>query len=70
MRLLIRGPHEGELVAGGDPAAFAGAALRLLGDPARRRALAAAGRSRARAFGVDAAADATAALYDQLLARA
>jgi glycosyltransferase involved in cell wall biosynthesis len=70
MHLVIRGPHEGELVAGGDPAAFAGAALQLLADPARRRALAAAGRARARAFGVEAAADATAALYEELLGRA
>ena len=58
-----------ELVAPGDPAALAGALQALLGDPARRAALAAAARTAAAPdgpLGWDAIARQTLALYAQL----
>jgi glycosyltransferase involved in cell wall biosynthesis len=58
----------GVLVEPEDPAALAAAVVALLGDPARRRALAAAGRERAaREFGVERMLRETLAVHDQVL---
>ncbi|MFQ5844250.1 MAG: glycosyltransferase family 4 protein [Planctomycetota bacterium] len=58
-----------ELVAPRDAAALAAALSRLFGDPERARAVAAAGRERARRFTWDASAAVHAAVYHELAGR-
>jgi glycosyltransferase involved in cell wall biosynthesis len=57
----------GLLVPPADPAALAGAILRLIATPALRVRLADAGRERARAFDAPAMARAVMALYDEVV---
>jgi glycosyltransferase involved in cell wall biosynthesis len=62
--------RSGVLVPFGDPAALAAAVAGLLGDPERRRTLAAAGRRRVEeAFGVERMARELEALYREVLER-
>jgi len=57
--------HQGTgiLVPPRDPEALAAAILELAGDPARRAAMGASGRERARAFSADATAERTREAY-------
>ncbi len=57
----------GVLVAPGDPAALAAAVDRLLGDPAERARIGAAGIEAARAFGVDRLVERTVAVYRSIM---
>jgi len=66
---LVTDGETGLLVPPREPAAFAAAVLRLLGDPAAARAMARAGRQRVEAhFSLRAKLDATETLYQRLAA--
>jgi glycosyltransferase involved in cell wall biosynthesis len=63
---IVRDGVDGLLVDGGDRAQLTAALDRLLGDPALRGRLGAAGRARAAAFDVDGSARVVAALLDEV----
>jgi glycosyltransferase involved in cell wall biosynthesis len=65
---ILEGGRHGVLVPPDDPAAFADALLRVLGDPALRARLRDAGRARARAFAPAAVAAGYARLFADVLA--
>ncbi len=65
---LIEDGRSGMLVPPRDPGALAAALAELLADPARREAIAAAARERARGYELPAIAARFAELYDSLLA--
>jgi glycosyltransferase involved in cell wall biosynthesis len=64
---VIEDGRSGVLVPPRDPEALASALEDLLRDPARREAIAAAGRERVREFSVERAAERFAGLYEELL---
>ncbi|HEU4885892.1 MAG TPA: glycosyltransferase [Longimicrobium sp.] len=65
---ILEGGRHGVLVPPGDPEALAAALLRVLGDPALRERLRAAGRERARAFAPSAVAERYGRLFHDVLA--
>jgi glycosyltransferase involved in cell wall biosynthesis len=65
---VIEDGRSGQLVPARDPAALASALEALLRDPARREAIAAAGRARLEEFTIERAAERWASLYEELLA--
>jgi glycosyltransferase involved in cell wall biosynthesis len=65
---ILEGGRHGILVPPGDPEALAAALLRVLGDPALRERLRAAGAARASAFGAPAVAGEYGRLFDDVLA--
>jgi len=67
LRDVVAHERSGLLVPDGDEAALAAAAGELLADPARRRAMAAAGREQARPFLVQEVLAATCRVYSGLL---
>ena len=66
-REVIAGGHEAVLVPQDDPAAWAEAALALIGDPARRAAMAAAGLAKAARFAWPRVADEVFAVYQRVV---
>ena len=64
---MIAHDRTGLLVPPRDPGALATAISTLLGDPERRRRLAAAAMERMHAFTIDAVAERFAALYEELV---
>lgn len=66
---LIEHDRSGLLVAAGDTAAFAAAVARLVGDPAARHRLSAAGRPRAQLFDAHQMVTGVAEVYRHLLER-
>jgi len=64
---LIEDGKSGFLAPAGDPAAFAGAAARLIGDASLRACVAEGGRTRARDFDVRRMVEATARVYRDVL---
>ncbi|HEX5385944.1 MAG TPA: glycosyltransferase family 4 protein [Gemmatimonadales bacterium] len=67
-RELVDGGSEAVLVPKGDPAAWASATGDLLGDPARRAAMSAAGRAKSAEFAWPRVADRVLAVYRRVLA--
>lgn len=65
---ILEGGRHGILVPPGDPEALAAALLRVLGDPALRERLRAAGAARASDFGAPAVAAEYGRLFDDVLA--
>jgi phosphatidylinositol alpha-mannosyltransferase len=69
-RDVVRDGVEGVLVAPGEPALLSKALVDLLGDPARRRRMAAAGLARATEFAWPTVAERIASTYEEAIARA
>ncbi len=69
VREVVNGGSEAVLVPDGDPAAWADAVVRLLGDPRRRGAMGAAGRAKAMQFDWRLVADRIVAVHERVVAR-
>ena len=65
-RELVDGGAEAVLVPKGDPAAWAGAAAALIGDPARRGTMGAAGLAKAARYAWPRVADRVLAVYERV----